>query len=170
MKLVAITIIATGIAGFIRDWICRCQTRRKRLEELLAFFRKAIYAMEETKVHWITFFEEYEGNDACINQSIHEVAERLKQNCYPKGEMAWKEVMEEKKAKWDFSKESQTLLIASGSAFFGKSQRENAECMRLYMKLLDLQREKECKEFAEKKKVWIPVGALGGIMLVIILV
>ncbi len=170
MKLVAIAIITIGIAGFIHDWLLRHQARRKRMEELISFFRKAVYAMEETKVHWILFFEGYEGNDACINQSIHEVAKRLKENRYPKGELAWQEVMEEKKTDWDFSKEAHELLKSSGNAFFGKSQKENLECMRLYMKLLDLQREKECKEFAEKKKVWIPVGALGGIMLVIILV
>lgn len=169
MKLIGITIIAIGIAGMIHDWLLRHQNRRKRMEELLSFFRKAVYAMEELKVHWITYFEEYEGADICLNKSVWETAQRLKQNCYAKGELAWQEVMKEKKADWDFSKEAFLLLLSSGTAFFGKSQKENLEFLRLYIKLLDEQNKKECLEFAEKKKVWIPIGTLGGIMLVIIL-
>lgn len=170
MKLVGITIIGIGIAGVIYDWLLRQRNRRKRLEELLSFFRKAVYAMEETKIHWIVFFEDYMGNDECLSESLHEVAQKLRENRYPKGELAWQEVMKEKKADWDFSKEAFELLMASGAAFFGKSKAENLELLRLYIKLFTDCKQKEIEDFAEKRKVWIPVGALGGIMLVIILI
>lgn len=159
-----------GIAGYIHDWIYRHNIRRKRLEEILSFFRKAVYAMEETHTPWIRFFEEYESRDECVVESTHEVARRLKENRYPRGELAWRDVMTEKREIWDLSKEAFELLYNSGNAFFGKSQKENLELLGLYIKLLSDCKEKEVKEFVEKKKVWIPVGCLGGLMVIIILI
>lgn len=170
MKIIGIIIMVIGMGGFIRDWILRHITRRKRMEELLSFFRKAVYAMEETHTPWIRFFEEYESRDECVAESIHEVARRLKENRYPKGELAWRDVMTERKVVWDFSKAAFELLYNSGNAFFGKSQKENLELLRLYIRLLFDCKEQESKEFAEKKKVWIPVGALSGVMIIIILI
>ncbi len=170
MKIVGIIIMVIGIVGFIHDWILRHITRRKRMEEFLFFFRKAVYAMEETHTPWIMFFEKYEGRDACVTESVHEVADRLKENRYPKGELAWQDVMTERRDTFDFSKDTFELLYHSGNAFFGKSQKENLELLRLYIKLLSDCKERESKEFAERKKVWIPVGTLGGIMVIIILI
>ena len=170
MKIIGILILGTGILGLIHDWLYRHQIRRKRMEELMSFFRKAIYAMEETKTPWILFFDAYEGNDICVTESVHEVSKKLKENRYPKGELAWQDAMEEREKEWDFSKEAFELLLASGNAFFGKSQKENLELMRMYMKLFEECEKRETQSFGEKKKVWIPVGALGGIMLVIILI
>ena len=170
MKIMGIIMMITGIIGFIGDWTMRHITRRKRLDEILLFLRKAVYALEETHTPWIRFFEEYEGRDICVVESIHEVASRLKENRYPKGELAWQDAMTERKETLDLSKEAFELFYNSGDAFFGKSQKENLEQLRLYIKLLFECKEQECKEFAEKKKVWIPVGGLGGLMVIIILI
>lgn len=170
MKMVGIVILVIGIVGYIYDWISRHITRSKRLEEILIFFRKAVYAMEETHIPWIRFFEEYHGEFLEITDSIHEVAYRLKEHRYPKGEPAWQDVMTENRESLDLSKEAFELLYHSGDAFFGKSQRENLEQLNMYIKLLYECKEREDKEFAEKKKVWIPVGTLGGVMIIIILI
>lgn len=136
----------------------------------LSLFRRAQHVMEETRRPWILFFEDYEGEDACVMEFVRELAVRLRENRYPKGELAWQEVLKEQREKWDFSKETFDILLKSGSAFFGQSQQENLELFRLYTTLLMECKEKEKCEFAEKRKIWIPVGALGGIMVVIILI
>lgn len=170
MKIIGIGFMVIGIVEYIYDWISRHIARSKRLEDILIFFRKAVYAMEETHTPWIRFFEEYQGRDTRITDSVHEVARRLKEHRYPKGELAWRDVMSEKKEVLDFSKEAFELLYNSGDAFFGKSQKENLEQLNLYIKLLYECKEQERKEFAEKKRVWIPVGALSGVMIIIILI
>ena len=170
MKIMGILCIAIGIAGYSFDWISRHITRRKRMEEILIFLRKAAYAMEETHTPWIRFFEEYQSGDLCVTESIHEVARRLKENCYPRGELAWRDVVTEKEKTYDLSKEAFELLFHSGDAFFGKSQKENLELLNLYKKEFYECKERERMEFAEKKRVWIPVGALGGVMIIIVLI
>ena len=159
-----------GFSGYIHEWIHRNISREKRMAELLAFLRKAVYALEETHTPWIRFFEEYESKDICVFESVQEVGRRLKENRYPKGELAWREVMIERRVGWDFSGEAFELLCYVGEAFFGKSQKENLELLNLYIKLIFQCKEKEHMEFAEKKKLWIPVGALGGVMIIIILI
>lgn len=174
-KLVGIVMMGIGIMGVIKDWMFRQIRRQKRMEEIISFYRKAVYAIEETQTPLIPFFESIEsveslGNrDSCLTDCVHEIAARLKENRYPKGKSAWQEVMKEQRERWDFSKESFDLLFHSGSAFFGKSQKENLELLRLYIRLFSDCARKEKMAFAEQKKVWIPVGALGGIMLVIML-
>lgn len=170
MKIMGIVILAIGIVGYMYDWMNRHITRNKRMEEILIFFRKAVYAMEETHTPWIRFFEDYQGGVLEITDSIHEVACRLKEHRYPKGETAWQDVMMENRESLDLSKEAFDLMYSSGDAFFGKSQKENLEQLNLYIKLLYECKEQERKEFAEKKRVWIPVGALGGVMIIIILI
>ena len=170
MKIAGIFIIGIGIAGMLSDWIRRNKNRHKRLEAIISFFRKTVYAMEENKVHWIRYFEEYEGNDTCLEEGIHSVSQRLKENRYPKGELAWQEAFLERKSELDLSKETFETLLASGTAFFGKSQKENVELMRMHIRLFTDCSKKEKQEFAEKKKMWIPLSALGGVMIVIILI
>lgn len=170
MKIIGIVCMIIGIAGYSYDWISRHITRSKRLEEILTFLRKAGHAMEETHTPWIRFFEEYQSRDACVTESIHEVSHRLKENRYPRGELVWQDVMTERKETLDFSKEAFELLFHSGDAFFGKSQKENLELLNLYKKQLFECKEQERIEFAEKKRLWIPVGALGGVMIIIILI
>jgi stage III sporulation protein AB len=170
MKMIGSLIIVFGLAGYMKEWIFRNLSRGKRLEELLSFLRKAVYALEETHTTWIRFFEEYEGQEKCIVESVHEVAKRLKEHRYPKGELAWQEVMIEQKEAIDLSKEAFELVSHVGDAFFGRSQKENLESLRWYIKLLEKCKEQEGKAFIEKKKVWIPVGALGGVMIIIILI
>lgn len=170
MKIAGIIIIGIGIAGVLHDWIHRYQNRQKRLEEIIFFLRKAVYAMEENKVHWIIYFEEYKANDKCLELGIHNVSQKLKENRYPRGEQAWQESMCERKADLDLSKEAFETLLSCGKAFFGKSQKENVELMRMYIQLFTDCSKKEKQEFAEKKKLWIPLSALGGMMIVIILI
>ncbi len=132
-KWIGIIMIGIGIYGSVYDWILSHRNRKKRMEELLVFFRKAAYSMEDPHTRWIFFFEEYNGGDECVTESVHEVARRLKENRYPMGETAWKEVMEERKTEWDFSKEAYELLLSCGACFFGKSKAENLEILRMYM-------------------------------------
>ncbi len=67
-------------------------------------------------------------------------------------------------------KDTLGLFMGIGRGFFGKKRGENL-CF-LKRDLCDLERMlKEKKETdARERKVWIPVGMLGGIMLMIILV
>lgn len=159
-----------GFCGAIKEWIQKNVNRDKRMEDILSFLRKAVYAMEETHTPWIRFFEEYASGDQEVTDAIHEVGFRLKENRYPKGELAWQDVMTEKREVLDLSMEAFELVYRLGEAFFGKSQKENLELLNLYMKLLSQCKEKERIAFAEKKKLWIPVGALGGVMIIIILI
>ncbi|MBR4025940.1 MAG: hypothetical protein IKJ01_00085, partial [Lachnospiraceae bacterium] len=150
-------------------WITRQKTRQRKLHEMEIFFRKAIYAMEEEKARWIVFFENYESRECIVMETLHEIAFRLRQNIYPKGEDAWEAVFMEKKNMWDCSESSFHLLLQSGHAFFGKSRKENSCFLQSYLRQLEECQAQEKQKFQEEKKVWIPVSMLGGCMMVIIL-
>ena len=169
LKLIGILLLGIGILGQVYEWITRQKTRQRKLREMEIFFQKAIYAMEEEKVRWIVFFENYESKEPLIMETLQEIALRLRENRYAKGEDAWEAVFIEKKKQWDCSEASFHLLIQAGHAFFGKSRKENSCFLQSYLKQLKESQIQEKQKFQEEKKVWIPVSMLGGCMVVIIL-
>ena len=170
VQFLGICLLGVGIFGSIYEWIMRQRNRKRRMDNLLDFLRTISFTMEESNIFWIPFLEEYVSEDEAIQEVLYKLLQNLKENKYPKGELAWQEAIKGCEEQWDFSKESMELLYGIGKGFFGKSRKENLEIIHMYMHLLQECKEKEQKEFAEKKKVWIPVTLLGGIMLVIVLI
>ena len=169
-KLLGVVFLGIGIGGSIYEWLMRHLTRKRRMNMLLDFLRSVRFTMEESNIFWISFLEEYISEDALLQDTCREVAKRLKEHTYPKGELAWQTVVKEKEAQWDLSPAAMEILLDLGKGFFGKTRKENLDVIVMHIRLLQECKEKEHTEFGEKKKIWIPVGLLGGVMLVIVLI
>ena len=170
-KGLGVLFVLGGIAGILHSWVRLQKKRRKRLEEFIQFIHKSIYAMESEKVKIIDFFLQYQKKeDELLEYTLHEIANRLKENTYAVGQSAWEEVFREKKQEWMQQEEVFQGILQTGKGFFGRSVQENTSVLQ--KNLQELERLKlECKKKEiQERKVWIPVGMLGGMMIIILFI
>lgn len=177
-KIVGIVMLLGGVIGFLYSWICGQKERQKRMEEFIIFLQKSIFAMESEKIKVIDYFSNYVSrksqiigdNDKVLENILHEIAKRLSMNTYPKGQDAWEEVLREEEANLDFDKETFGVILQVGNGFFGRSCEENICFLQKSLNELEKQQEKLKERDAKERKVWVPVGMLGGVMLMIMFV
>lgn len=169
-NVVGISLLFGGITGFVYSWLESRREREKRLDEVLLFLQKCVFAMESEKIRIITYFKEYRSKDKVLNSSLYEVANRLSMCMYPTGIEVWRDVLWEKKREWDFTEESFQILQKAGEGFFGTKREENITFLKKSICELEMQRTKEKEKNVQERKVLVPVSVLGGIMLMIIFV
>lgn len=169
-KGVGLAGLFLGIIIFLYDWVMGQKIRRSRLEELIVFLQKSIFSMEEEKIRMIDHFEGYQSRDEVLVETLGEIASRLKKHIYPNGQMVWEEVFREKKEQWNYEEETFYIILAMGNGFFGNKRSENLCFLKKSLKQLEMQRDRQKDKDAQERKVWIPVGMLGGIMLMIVLI
>lgn len=177
-KIVGIVLVLGGTTGCLYSWICRQKEKHKRIEEFIVFLQKSIFAMEAEKVKVIDYFEKYvsmdsrmiDNGDQVLEKSLREIAKRLATNTYPKGQDAWEEVLKEEEANFDFDKETFEMVLHAGNGFFGRSREENICFLQKSLREMEHQQAKIKEKNAQERKVWVPVGMLGAVMLVILFV
>lgn len=167
-KLIGIGMLLGGIGGFLWEWITLQNETEVRWMEMLLFLQRLIFAMESQKVSVIPYLENYRSKDRMIEECLSEIAERLKENVYPCGREAWEDVLLQKEKSLNLEKEGFRLFLCAGEGIFGRKLEDNI----LFLKKILLQLEDEQKSAKERmqkrRKVWIPLGMFGGIMLTII--
>lgn len=159
-----------GIGGYLYQWILRQRDRERRREEFVLFLQKSYFSIETEKVKILDYFSCYESECAILMETLKEIARRLEQNIYPEGYLVWKAVFLERKKEWDMKKETFEVMLSAGAGFFGRNRRENLCFLQKNIdKLMDLKEKEKCKE-EQERKVWIPVGMLGGIMVILLFI
>lgn len=169
-KIVGCALLLGGVSGFLYSWIRSQREKQKRLEEFIIFLQKSIFAMETEKVKVIDYFTNYISADEQITRTLQKVAERLRQNIYPKGQNAWEEVLKEEEANLDFDKETFGVVLRAGTGFFGRSREENISFLQKSQKELEKMQERIMEKDAQERKVWVPVGILGGVMVILLFI
>lgn len=169
-KVIGIAGLFGGIIWFLYEWVKQQKLHNRRLGELIVFLQKSIFAMEEENIRVIDYLEGYRSPDIKLEETLKEIARRLRQNIYPSGQSVWEAVFWEKKDAWNFSEEIFELILAMGNGFFGRTRSENLCFLRKSLVELESQQKKQKEKDAQERKVWIPVGMLSGIMLMIILI
>lgn len=169
-KIIGIVLMLGGIAGILYQWIMLQKARQLRLEEFILFLQKSIFAMETERVKVIDYFAKYVSCDSEITESLREIAKRLGQNTYPKGQEAWEEVLKEEEQNWAFDKESFDVVLHAGNGFFGRSREENICFLQKSLREMEKLQAKIKEKDAQERKVWVPVGMLGGVMIMILLI
>lgn len=169
MKLVGIGMIGIGIIGCLRAWIYGYSGQIRCMEAVIAFLRHAIHTMESNPKPWQEFFANYEGQDKNLNGFVQKVGEMLKEFHFATGEEAWKEAMKESGIHFFLTEEGYSLLYEISKGFFGLSKEENKEVLTYYKRRMEECLEEEKRKFSQQRKIVLPMGALGGVMLVILL-
>lgn len=168
-KLVGISLVLGGVAGCLYSWLCIQKEKQMRLEEVIVFVHKSIFAMQTEKVRVIDFFAKYKG-EMVLEKSLHEIAKRLAKNTYSKGQDAWEEVLKEEEQNFHFDQDTFGVLLQVGNGFFGRSRDENICFLHKSLKELERRREKINERDAQERKVWVPVGMLGAVMIMILFI
>lgn len=157
-----------GTMGVLYSWICGLKERERKLEEFILFFQKSIGVMETEKIRVIDYFEKYASQE--LQTSLVEIARRLDSNTYPNGQIVWEEVFMEEKQNLSFDQETFSIILQAGNGFFGRSREENIRFLQKTVKELETQKKKLMEKDAKERKVWVPVGMLGAVMLTILFV
>lgn len=163
-------MILLGAIGTIVSWQETRKVQMGRLKALCDFYHRAHYAFEAEKMHCIDFFETYQTEEKVLKKTMEILVSMLRLHTYPTGETAWRAAFSSMQEEWGLKKEGWEIVIASGKSFFGKNLSENLEQMEVYQNRMQEQIALEEQDFREKRKVFMPVGLLGGIMLIIILI
>ena len=169
-KVVGIALLLGGIAGYLYVWISNQKINLQRIEELIVFFQKSVFAMESEKVKMIPYFLEYHFRDEVLNEILDEIAKRLKTNTYPKGDEVWRDFWGERKQDLKIDEEIFQVILKAGSGFFGTRKEENICFLQKCINEFEILEIKRKEKDAQERKVWIPVGMLGGIMLTIMFI
>ena len=170
-KIIGIILVITGIAGLLCNWIKLQKERQNRLEELIQFVHKSVYAMKEEKVRVIDFFVKYyDANNNLLGNTLYEIATRLQWHIYPSGQEVWAEVFQEKKEEWMLEEEMFESILRVGNGFFGRSREENICILRKWLNEIELLQKKGKEKEEQERKVWIPVGMLSGMMIIILFI
>ena len=174
-KVIGGLLVLGGVSGFLQSWIGTQKKQQMRLELFLLFLQKSLYVMQTEKVKVIDYFKRYidqetvllENHDTTLNQVLEELVRRLSSNNYPNGQMVWEEVFGESES-FQFDSEVFRTIVQAGNGFFGRSREENIGFLKREIKELEKQQEKIKEKHIQERKVWIPVGMLGSLMLVIL--
>lgn len=171
-KIIGSVLILTGTAGVLQSWIMAQRYSHMQLETFRVFLQKSLYVMQSEKIKVADYFERYmeqlnQKDDALIH-ILEEIVNRLSLNTYPSGLMIWEEVFKENEKSWNFDSEIFQIIVQAGNGFFGRSKEENIKFLEKNLKELEKQQERIKQKNAQERKVWIPVGMLGSLMLVIL--
>lgn len=168
MKVIGILLVLGGMAGVLYSWVCSLKERERKIEECILFFQKSIAAMETEKIRVIDYFKK--STSQTLETYLQEIAKRLASNTYPNGQRVWEEVFMEEKERLSFDNETFSILLRAGNGFFGRSREENIRFLQKTVKELEAQQKKLAEKDARERKVWVPVGMLGAVMVAILFV
>lgn len=173
-KLTGVFLLLGGMAGILYSWTSQQKINQRRGECFLLFLQKSIHMMQEEKIKVIDYFERYieeaaESNERVLEQTLKEIIHRLSSNTYPKGQTVWEDVIREGNY-YGFDQEVLQIIVQAGNGFFGRCRDENIAFLQKSIRELELQLVKMKEKSAQERKVWIPVGMLGSVMLAILFI
>ena len=170
LKFVGVVCVLGGTVGVLHSWIQEQKEQQKRMENFIFFLQKSRYVMSTEKIKIVDYLDRYvEQKDILLAQILDEIRKRLLTNTYPNGQMVWEEVFREEEEKLHFDKEVFLVIVQAGNGFFGRSREENISFLQKSIEELEQEQERLKEKSIQERKVWIPVGMLGSVMLVILL-
>ena len=175
-KLLGASLVLGGVAGVLYSWCCEQKEKQKRLENMLFFLKKSVYVMQRERIKVAELLLKYieqnkseqRNKEKVLVSTLEEILKRLSTNTYPSGQMVWEEVLQEEKKNWNLDPEIYAILVQAGNGFFGQSREENVNFLEKSIKELEEQQAKLKLKNAQERKVWVPVGMLGTMMVIIL--
>jgi hypothetical protein len=182
LKLIGSAVIVAACAGILQSWRRDCILRIQEMEQLCDLYRSARWRMQTEHITMPSFFRQYASalaekksgtsfaniaGDSAVTEFADTFAGFLEERTYPTGELAWQEAV--KCLDWHLKREEMALLVQSGSAFFGRDLSDNLKKLDGFEAQMKECHRRANAEFAEKNRVFTPVGLMLGVLLVIVL-
>lgn len=169
-RLLGIGLILLGCAGALLGWMEEERGKQEMMQECIRFFAHWQYALKSGQVRLYDFFEQYESGQESLADCLAEVTGLLQKNCYATGQEVWKQVLIKHKKQLLLRGESFRILLESADAFFSDSSMEGLRCIGVCRERMETCLAFSREEFFRKKRVYMPLGMLGGVVLIILLV
>lgn len=170
-KLIGCILIMLGTTGIIcSQWQDKVK-RLDKMKKLFVFFVSTEYAVEKDGVGMPVYLERIALEDkGVLSQTLFKVVELLQERTYESGEKTWKKACEEYEAQWGLGQEAWNCLLEFGDAVFGIYKDENIRRLELLIRRWETVMAKEEEKRKQMQKITIPVEAVCGIMLCVILI
>lgn len=169
-RIIGMVCILMGCAGALLNWYERKKRQQAFMGECIRLFSRWQYALLKEHMRLYDFIESYDGRWKEMDDLMQELERRLQQNCYPSGIVAWQQLLQEKRHILPLGEESFHIFSDAGDAFFGNSREEVLRCTEACRLRMEEALAAEKKETVRRWKVYMPVGMLGGVMLIILLI
>ena len=148
IKITGVLAVMIGVVGLLDSW------------------KKT---MAQQKMKTPVFFDGVKGENEYFTKICRKISQDLIEHKYPQGAECWDMAWKKELNKYGFDSDTKRIINESGKYFFEISPDEMEERLLEYNRALEKKIENETLKYQEKRKVVYPVGMLGGIMLVIIL-
>lgn len=169
-KLTGSGLILAGCAALLMNWIENVRQRELCMKELVRMFCSWNYALETQRIRITDFLQQYPFEREELQKAMEEVRCILLTNTCPSGADIWREVLEKHKKSIGLPISAYEVLIQSEDGFFGTNSREASCCMTRCEAQMQQCIELERAKYREKRRVYLPVGMLTGVMLIILLI
>lgn len=177
-KCLGIVCMLGGMAGLLYNWGLKQREQQLWIESFVLFLKKTSYMMRTEKVKIVDYFLRYTSQEPSnweqgfplLAGLLGKVTKRLSCNSYPNGQMVWEEVCKEEEQNLHLDAEAFRIVVQAGRGFFGRSREENISFLEKSIEELEQQQTRIKEQNKQERKVWIPVGMLGTLMLIIIFI
>lgn len=168
-RLLGTIFILCGSAGCLFSWWENERKKQKFMEECVRLFALWSYAVEKEHMRLYDFLENYETKWDEMKELLLDLKQMLSENRYASGNEAWQEVLFLHKKQLPLKGESYRILEMAADTFFGNSSMESLRCAGICRKRMEEELSAYRKEYVAKQKVYMPLGMMGGLVLVIFL-
>ena len=169
-KLMGMALILAGCAGMLFSWQERKRRQQMFRGECIRLLAEWKYALSKEHMRLYDFLEECECRVPQMKDLLEELKERLKTNTFPSGMQVWQELLREKRADLPLEEEAYRIFLDAGDAFFGSSSEECLRCIKVCGERMEEVMTGEKRDMERKWKVYMPVGMLGGTILIILFI
>lgn len=169
-RLLGTILILCGSAGCLFSWRENEKKKQAFMEECIRMFAQWNYALEKGHMRLYDYLEYYDTDWNEMRTLLSGLKNRLSQNCYASGKKAWQEVLVMHKKILPVKGEAYEILVSASDSFFGNSSMESQRCIKICKERMEEELVRYRKEYAGKKKVYMPLGMLLGLMLIIFLI
>lgn len=169
-KLTGAAMILVGCMGLVAGWLRAQRARQRTASELIRILAAWEYSLEREKFRLIEFLERCETSEAPVERLRTELIGAIFARSYTSGAALWADVLGKNRAALNLGEPMWEILLAADGAFFGTSSRESLRCTAACRRRMEECLERERQEFGRRSKVCLPVGMLGGTLLIIWLI
>lgn len=169
-RIIGMMCILAGCAGYVLSWYEKKKRQQAFMGECIRLFARWQYAVLKEHMRLYDFIDGYDKRSPEMEELLGQLKERLEQNCYPSGIRVWQELLREKCVILPSEGEAYHILSDAGDAFFGSSREEALRCIEACQNRMEEALAEEKRETQRKWKVYMPVGMLGGVILIILLI
>lgn len=169
-RLIGMLLILTGVGGMLLSWHEKKYRQLAVMQAAIRLFSRWQYALTKEQMRLYDFLEACEGEFPELSSLLREVRERLQENRYPSGALVWQQVLGQQRSFLSLEPEASRILMDAADGFFGNTRETCIRCMEVCRCRMEEELKKEKSEMDRRWKVYMPVGMLGGVILIILLI